>query len=234
MDRVDGADSGTSSGLLGRMADGVCRRAFSAPEAFAYETTIAPAVARVVGPAIRSRVSARRALDVGCGGGLIATSIASDRAGTVLGVDPSASQVRRFTRRTSACSRIWAITARAEALPFGDDEFDAVYSSCAWKHWPDPRLSLAECVRVARAGGGLVIVEIDGASTETEFRQFARTSRVPPGLRNAYVRFAMRTVVGVAPDASALARSFDGLAVTLPTIERIGTLPFLMAATTVL
>jgi len=234
MDRLAAADSGASSGLFRRMADGVCRRAFSSPEALVYEVTIAPAVARVVGPAVRSRISGSRALDVGCGGGLIATAIAGAIAGTVLGVDPSSSQVRRFSSRASASARFWAIRARAEALPFGEDEFDAVFSSCAWKHWPDPRLGLAECVRVTRPGGDLVIVELDAASTEAEFRQFARTSRVPPGLRSAYVRFAMRTVVGVAPDASTLVRSFDGLAVTSPSIERIGNLPFLVAAATVL
>jgi SAM-dependent methyltransferase len=233
MDGLLAADPETSSGLFRRMSEGVCRRAFSSPEAVLYEATIAPAVARVVVPAVRSRINGSRALDVGCGGGLVASAIAGAIAGTVLGVDPSRSQVKRFSRRARKSTGVWAVRARAEALPFCRDEFDAVFSSCAWKHWPDPKLGLAECVRVTRPGGDLVIVELDGASSEEEFHQFARTSRVPPGLRSAYVRFAMRTVVGVAPDAPTLRRSFDGLAVTSLSVDRLGALPFLVAAATV-
>jgi hypothetical protein len=42
----------------------------------------------------------------------------------------------------------------------------------------------------------------------------------------------MRTVVGVAPDAEALARSFEGLDVSAPIVTRIGDLPFLVAVAT--
>jgi hypothetical protein len=77
-----------------------------------------------------------------------------------------------------------------------------------------------------------VIVEVDGASTAEEFRVFARTCRIPHGLRESYVRFAMRTVVGVAPDTTALAHSFAGLSAHVPTITRIGEMPFLLAVAT--
>ncbi len=77
------------------------------------------------------------------------------------------------------------------------------------------------------------MVEIDGTADEEEFRQFASTSRIPFGLREAYVRFAMRTVVGVAPDSIALAASFLGLPVVGPTVSRLGDMPFLIASTIV-
>ena len=50
--------------------------------------------------------------------------------------------------------------------------------------------------------------------------------------RKAYVRFALRTVVGVAPDSAALERSFAGMPVDGLTISRLHDLPFLIAEAT--
>ena len=74
-----------------------------------------------------------------------------------------------------------------------------------------------------------MIIEIDGSSSRSTFERFARETRFPPGLRNAYVRFAMRTVVGVAPNAQELARSFENLGLNLSDVKRIGDSPFLLA-----
>jgi ubiquinone/menaquinone biosynthesis C-methylase UbiE len=213
-------------GLAGRVADGVCRRAFSSPEAIAYELTIAPALASALLPTIRSHVQGERVADIGCGGGQIAKRLA--HAGlSVVGIDPSHSQVQRFGR--TAGSHTWPIHARAEALPFHNGTFDSLYSSCAWKHWPMPELGTAECIRVTRAGGSVTVIEIDGNASADEFWSFARTSRIPFGLRRAYLRFAMRTVVGVAPSRDELARSFEGLPISGLSVARLQGLPFLIA-----
>jgi ubiquinone/menaquinone biosynthesis C-methylase UbiE len=112
-------------------------------------------------------------------------------------------------------------------LPFPADTFDSLISSCAWRHWPDPKSAIAECVRVVKPGGKVVIVEIDGTSTAGDFWKFARNSRVPVGLRRAYVRFAMRTVVGVAPDSASLANSFRDVGVSPFDVGHIEGMPFL-------
>ena len=54
----------------------------------------------------------------------------------LIGIDPSQAQVRSFARRTRDNSLVWAARAQVESLPFGDDSFNHVFSSCAWKHWP--------------------------------------------------------------------------------------------------
>jgi ubiquinone/menaquinone biosynthesis C-methylase UbiE len=147
----------------------------------------------------------------------------------VVGIDPSRSQVERAARRSHG-KPVQAVRASAQALPFADNSFDSVVSSCAWKHWPNSLDGLAECVRVTRPGGALVIVEIDGKSTANRFGNFAQQCRMPPGMSGAYVRFAMRTVVGVAPNADLLSRSFMGLSIEgPPTIVQIEDLPFLLA-----
>jgi ubiquinone/menaquinone biosynthesis C-methylase UbiE len=215
-----------STGLAGRIADGVCRRAFSSPEATAYELTIAPALAVSLEPAIRSHLQGERVIDIGSGGGQIAKRLA--QAGfSVVGIDPSRSQVQRFLR--TAGPNTWPIQARAEALPFFGGSFDALYSSCAWKHWPTPELGIAECVRVTRSGGSITVIEIDGNASADEFWSFARTSRIPFGLRKAYLRFAMRTVVGVAPSRDELASSFERLRFAGLCVARLEGLPFLIA-----
>ena len=219
-------------GLLEALADGVCRRAFSSPEAFVYELTIARALAKVVDPQVKERLRGVRCLDVGSGGGRIALGVARSGDHHVVGVDPSRSQVRRFARRGRTGERASVVRGRAEDLPFSDDAFDSLYSSCTWKHWPDPEHAISECVRVTRRGGPIVIIEIDGASDEETFRKFAYTSQVPVGLRKAYVRFALRTVVGVAPEGAALAESFAGTSIHGLTISRLDDLPFLIAQAT--
>jgi SAM-dependent methyltransferase len=213
-----------------RLADGICKRAFSSPEAIAYELTIARALAQVVTPPIQDRYRGGRILDVGCGGGRVAKALSNAHADGIVGIDPSRSQVRSFSRRLRSNS---AAQARAESLPFADASFDYVFSSCAWKHWPEPAAGMAECARVTRSGGTLVIIEIDGSSTRATFERFARTTSFPPGPRAAYVRFAMRTVVGVAPDPSALLQSFSGLDLTPTEVDRLDDSPFLMVEATV-
>jgi ubiquinone/menaquinone biosynthesis C-methylase UbiE len=219
-------------GLLEALADGVCHRAFSSPEAFLYELTIARALAKVVEPQVKERLRGVRCLDVGSGGGRIALGVAQSGHHHVVGVDPSRAQVRRFARRGRTSERASVLLARAEDLPFSDNAFDSLYSSCTWKHWPDPAHGISECVRVTRTGGPIVIIEIDGASDEETFKRFAYTSQVPVGLRKAYVRFALRTVVGVAPESAALAESFAGMPIDDLTISRLDDMPFLIAQAT--
>ena len=218
---------------MGALADRVCRRAFSSPEAFLYEVTIARALAKVVEPHIEERLKGKRVLDVGSGGGLIAQELARAGSREVVGVDPSKAQVRRFARRARTGGAMSVVRAQAEDLPFADGSFDSLYSSCTWKHWPDPVRGIAECVRVTRHGGSIVIVEIDGSTDPMTFRAFAFSSQVPLGLRRAYVRFALRTVVGVAPDPTAFAESFFGARVEGLTVTKIDGTPFLLAHATV-
>jgi ubiquinone/menaquinone biosynthesis C-methylase UbiE len=149
-------------GLFDRVSNAVCRRAFSSPEAMAYELTIAQALAEVVVPAIKPFIIGPRVLDVGCGGGRVATGLADALPVSVVGVDPSTSQIHRLVRHARQVPAVTGILARGEVLPFSDCSFDTVVSSCAWKHWPNPSLGVSECLRVLRSGGSLVIVEIDG------------------------------------------------------------------------
>jgi len=91
-----------------------------------------------------------RILDLGCGDGRLTQRIAVSGA-LVTGVDASPQMV------ASARSReVEAEQARAEALPYPDASFDAVFSNAAL-HWVrDQDAMLAEVHRVLKPGGRFV------------------------------------------------------------------------------
>jgi 2-polyprenyl-3-methyl-5-hydroxy-6-metoxy-1,4-benzoquinol methylase len=90
-------------------------------------------------------------LDVGSGGGMIASSLLEFGSVTVCDVDPrcEAAVHERFGLEFRY--------GRAEALPFGDRSFDLVTAFDVIEHIEDDRLALRELVRVVRPGGGVAI-----------------------------------------------------------------------------
>lgn len=214
--------------LVERFKTGVCRRSFSSPEALSYELAIAPALCQIVAPLIAVHACEPPVLDVGSGGGRITAAIADVVSGPAVAIDSSLSQVRRVARRARHSGRVVPVQASAEQLPLRDGRFGAVVSSCAVKHWPDPRAGLAECVRVARPGAPVVIVEIDGDASISDVRAFAHRTRVPLGLREAYVRFAMRTVVAVAPRREQLLALVSRAGIATPKVDHVDGFPFVV------
>ena len=95
----------------------------------------------------------RRALDVGCGGGLLAEEVA--RMGfSVTGVDPSEPSLE--TARAHAREEGLAIEyvrAVGEDLPFKDAAFDVVYCCDVLEHVESVERTVAESCRVLRPGG---------------------------------------------------------------------------------
>ena len=95
----------------------------------------------------------KAALDVGCGGGLLAEEFA--RLGCVVtGIDPSESSLA--TARAHAARSGLAIDYRAgvgEALPCADASFDIVYCCDVLEHVADLDRVIAEIARVLTPGG---------------------------------------------------------------------------------
>ena len=214
-----------------RVAEGVCRRAFSSPEAFAYEACIASAVSSAVVGHFDELLSDGRLLDVGAGGGSLA-ELLCDEARSVVAMDPSDSQAQRIARRRRRTPNLRSVRGSAGELPFRSESFDGVMSCCALKHWPDPVAGIVECMRVVRPASPMVIIEVDGGADEDDFRSFASSTRVPFGMKSAYTRFAMRTVVGVAPTRGQFANYLDGAGVTIHALEPVSGTPFLLGHAT--
>lgn len=90
--------------------------------------------------------------------------ISDDFTGRVL--DIGGARVRGAFRRSPAArwvvadidgSRAPDVMADIQALPFGGEVFDAVKATEVFEHVPDPAQGLAECRRVLRPGGRLVL-----------------------------------------------------------------------------
>ncbi|MGQ3209741.1 class I SAM-dependent methyltransferase [Shinella sp.] len=115
------------------------------------------------GPAEVDRVLAgvdlkgRRVLDFGCGAGGITLHIArSQGPAEIVGYDVEQPVVERA--RTAAVTQGLSSIARfvsspPGSLPFGDDEFDIVFSKDAMIHVPDKQALFAELFRVLKPGG---------------------------------------------------------------------------------
>jgi ubiquinone/menaquinone biosynthesis C-methylase UbiE len=153
-----------------------------------YDHFVSPAVFRVLENDLHGTFVKRvgpddRILDIGCGGGEHAIELAIQRPDVhVVGIDLSAEFVRRARRRASAAqlgSRVEFVKGNALALPFEAEEFDHVYSFGSIKHWPNMAQGLAECMRVLKPGGQLLVGEADRGCRFPDVVAWTRDSRVP-------------------------------------------------------
>jgi len=99
----------------------------------------------------------RRLLDIGCGDGTFARSLAG-RGARVAGVDPNP---EALTVARESVSPGTFLAARAEALPFADASFDGAVFINSLHHVPKLAMdrALREAARVVVPAGSVVVVE---------------------------------------------------------------------------
>jgi ubiquinone/menaquinone biosynthesis C-methylase UbiE len=100
--------------------------------------------------------------DVACGAGHLGLSFAP-AAGEIVSVDPAPHMLAAV--RTLAAERgaeVETVQAPAESLPLEDDRFDFVGSRLAPHHFADLNAAVAEMARVARPGGSVAVIDLEG------------------------------------------------------------------------
>ena len=102
----------------------------------------------------------QRVLDVGCGTGYLIRVLAGHypRAQELAGID-AASNMIQAAKSINDDERLTFVTGVAEQLPYADASMDLVVSSTSFDHWSDQGAGLAECARVLRPSGYLVLVD---------------------------------------------------------------------------
>lgn len=135
-------------------------------------------------------------LDVATGTGLVARAASTllPRPGAVIGVDPSAGMLRQGRSTHSAL----LVQGMVEGLPFSAERFDFLTMGYALRHVADLRVAFAECLRVLKPGGRLLILEITPPSSAPG-RWLARA------YFNTVLPLLMRIVTG-SPQAEVLMR----------------------------
>ena len=106
----------------------------------------------------RAALPGQRVLDVGCGGGLLAESLA--RAGaqvTAVDLSPAAIEVAELHALDQGVSIDYRVCAAESLLPACEAGFDVVTCMEMLEHVPDPAAVLAALARLVRPGGHVFV-----------------------------------------------------------------------------
>ncbi|MCU1570659.1 MAG: bifunctional demethylmenaquinone methyltransferase/2-methoxy-6-polyprenyl,4-benzoquinol methylase [Naasia sp.] len=155
------------------------------------DTVWRAATTRAVAPRPGERI-----LDLAAGTGTSSAALARSGA-SVVAADFSEGMLEVGRRRQAGNPRITFVHADAQALPFGDAEFDAVTMSFGLRNVEQPKVALAELFRVTKPGGRIVICEF---------------STPPLGLiRRGYTAYLKRVLPVLSKITSSNAPAYDYL-----------------------
>lgn len=99
-------------------------------------------------------------LDLGCGTGRLLHRLATQFAtlqGT--GLDLSTQMLRQAQQRNQHGNRLTYRQGNAESMPFAEGEFDAVFNTISFLHYPNPQQVVSEVHRVLHPGGRFYLAD---------------------------------------------------------------------------
>lgn len=100
-------------------------------------------------------------LDLGCGTGRLLDRLAEQfptLRGT--GFDLSAEMIHQARNYNRHHPRLIYLQGNATALPFSDQQFDAVFNTLSFLHYPQPEQVFSEVSRVLKPGGRFYLVDL--------------------------------------------------------------------------
>src|SRR5439155_18179479 len=97
-------------------------------------------------------------LDVATGTGLVARELVRQKGCSVVGLDQSPEMLAAARERMRGLN-VKLVEGRADELPFGDAEFDALTFTYLLRYVDDSGATLRELARVVRPGGTIAMLE---------------------------------------------------------------------------
>ena len=134
-------------------------------------------------------VKGGRVLDVGCGNGE-RLALLKTLGWNVKGIDPDREAVEKAKQMG-----LDADCADPKAMDYPNDSFDAVISSHVIEHSPQPLEMLAECARVLKPGGRLVVVTPNAESFGLEYYGRCWRGLEPPRHLQIFSRPALEQAI---------------------------------------
>jgi ubiquinone/menaquinone biosynthesis C-methylase UbiE len=141
---------------------------------------------------INSGISSGHALEVGPGPGYLGLEWlkrTSDSKLTTLEISPAMIELAtRNAAQYGLVGRWRSVEGNALSMPFGNDQFDAVFSNGSLHEWEDPLRVLDEIARVLRPGGRCFVSDLrrDMLFAARWFLHWtARPKKIRPGLHTS-------------------------------------------------
>jgi ubiquinone/menaquinone biosynthesis C-methylase UbiE len=99
-------------------------------------------------------------LDLGCGTGRLLHRLANQFPTLRgCGLDLSPEMLRQAQQRNQHTERLTYRQGNAESMPFADGEFDAVFNTISFLHYPNPQQVFSEVSRVLRPSGRFYLAD---------------------------------------------------------------------------
>jgi SAM-dependent methyltransferase len=140
--------------------------------------------------ALLGGVAGRSVLDVGAGTGIASYAFAAAGARRVVALEPDPSHVigQGAIHSLGSARVIEVVGAFGEQIPFDDGEFDVVYARQVLHHARDLDALVAECARLLRPGGRLLVCREHVVNDGEQLREFLANHAIHrlAGLENAY------------------------------------------------
>jgi ubiquinone/menaquinone biosynthesis C-methylase UbiE len=102
-------------------------------------------------------------LDVACGNGTSAITLARQFECNVIGIDLSEKNLKKARKKaqtTGFSDKIVFVRGDAEKINLNDNEFDALISECSLCTFPDKKTAISEMYRVLKKGGRVGITDV--------------------------------------------------------------------------
>lgn len=145
-----------------------------------YDAWFVPAVFAPLAQSVvaHTAISSRaRVLDVACGSGIVARTVAkqSGFTGSIVGLDLSSDMLAVAEGSSAAEGRtIEWVQGSAQELPFPDASFDLLFCQQGMQFFPDRQGAVNEMARVLASGGEVVITTWRGLDQNPFFADLAR------------------------------------------------------------